>query len=115
MSVSAARIGERPAVARTCPMCHGSDLRVHFVYSEPPDLGVLVRCEFHVRVTTDSKLLTNLLKESPHSLVTERALGLCPFWAAAHLGHPLLEASRHLAAVEFADRAPRFSERPPEV
>lgn len=36
MSGQAARAGERPAFGRTCPLCHGADLRVHFVYSEPP-------------------------------------------------------------------------------
>ena len=33
-----ANVGERPRVRTICPMCGGSNLVVHFTYSEPPPL-----------------------------------------------------------------------------
>lgn len=32
------RPGDHPQLARPCPMCDGTQLRVHFVYDEPPPL-----------------------------------------------------------------------------
>lgn len=38
MSDRRGKVGERPRVDRSCPMCGGTELRVHFTYAEPPPL-----------------------------------------------------------------------------